>query len=72
MSDSLVLSNVYAAYTASNQTEKNVTELSQLAKKEKVTEQKEENNKVSHMDKVVLSEEALDRLRSMSLATDAE
>ncbi len=69
MSDSVILSNVYAAYTASNRSEKNVSDLSQLAKNEKVDAKViDTHDKDIHMDKVVISAEALERLRSMSLA----
>ncbi len=64
MNESLMVANVYAAYTATaNKSDKNVSELSKLLKDDNVKNNtKESNNPALNMDTVIISKEALERL----------
>lgn len=74
MNQSLMVANVYAAYTAtSNKADKNVSELSRMLKSEKAENQpKDNNNHVINIDTVIISKEALERLSGMSPAADGK
>lgn len=71
MNNSLMISNVYAAYTAgSDKSGHNVSELSKMLKSsagEKITETAETNGE--SMDKVIISKEALERLSGLTSAS---
>lgn len=64
MNESLMVANVYAAYTATaNKSDKNVSELSKLLKDDNYSKHnKEVNNPSLNMDTVIISKEALERL----------
>ena len=72
MNESLMVANVYAAYTAtSTKADKNVSELSKLVKSERTDNTDKENNNPSlNMDTVIISKEALERLSGASLTAD--
>lgn len=74
MNQSLMVANVYAAYTAtSNKADKNVSELSRMLKSDGAENRLKENNNPSiNMDTVIISKEALERLSGMSPAADGE
>lgn len=69
MDNSLMISNVYAAYTAAaDKSDKNVSELSKMVKGGEVSAKEEkEDSPELNMDKVIISREALDRLNGMNL-----
>lgn len=73
--DALMVSNVYAAYTASsNKSDKNLSELSRMLKSGNDSSEKKEEVKApsAGMDTVIISKEALERLSGMSLAADSK
>lgn len=72
MDNSLMISNVYAAYTAAtDKSDKNVSELSKMVKSGEVSAKAEkEDSSELNMDKVIISREALDRLNGSNLSVD--
>ncbi len=74
MNESLMVANVYAAYTATaNKSDKNVSELSKMLRSEKPDNNAKANDNPSlHMDTVIISKEALERLSGASLAADGK
>lgn len=70
MDNSLMVSNVYAAYTASaDKSNKNVSELSKMVKGSDVSAKDEKgDNPELNMDKVIISREALERLNGSNLS----
>lgn len=73
MNESLMVANVYAAYTATaNKSDKNVSELSKMLKSENTQVEKEVNNPSLNMDTVIISKEALERLSNASLIADSK
>ena len=68
MNDSLMINNMYAAYSATaRQTEKNINEMRELLKSREIKTQEEKPAAPSiSMDKVIISNEALEMLKEMS------
>lgn len=73
MNESLMVANVYAAYTATaNKSDRSVSELSKMLKDDTYSQSNKESNPALNMDTVIISKEALEKLSSVSLATDSK
>lgn len=73
MNESLMVANVYAAYTATaNKSDRSVSELSKMLKDDTYNQSNKESNPALNMDTVIISKEALEKLSSVSLATDSK
>ena len=71
MNDSLMINNMYAAYSATaRQSEKNISEMREILKNRELNSDREEKQTAPSisMDKLIISNEALELLKEMALA----